>query len=109
MRARSVPPTPSFNPAPPPVLARTSSTLVLSRRSSQRIAALPPASCPWHAIPLPRAHASHKRPPHVETPVHGPGDRPHRAAGAALEALARLLLRRPGVHGRARAAGAGPH
>src|SRR5215831_13406053 len=40
MRARSVPPTPSFRPAPPPVLARTSSTLVLSRRSSQRMTAL---------------------------------------------------------------------
>src|SRR6516165_2777823 len=37
MRARSVPPTPSLKPAPP-VLARTSSMLVLSRRSSQRMA-----------------------------------------------------------------------
>src|SRR5215472_2196407 len=41
MSASSVPPTPSFRPAPPPVLARTSSMLVLSRRSSQRMAALP--------------------------------------------------------------------
>src|SRR5215469_250531 len=58
MSASSVPPTPSFSPAPPPVLARTSSMLVLSRRSSQRMAALRSASWPVHAIPAARGRAS---------------------------------------------------
>src|SRR5215469_9636753 len=56
MSASRVPPRPSRRPVlPPPVLARTSSTFVLSRKSSQRTAIS--LEAPWavDAIPAPRA------------------------------------------------------